>query len=268
MIPRPSDTPVPHVWEKLDRADKHIEELSRLIADYTSDASRVASDPDTDRFNEFLRTHNGRPTPDIFGVIAGEVFYQWRSALDNLVCAFIIFDGATPSDKSQFPIREHQIRDKDARRRYEGQIKGIGRNSVREFIEGLQPYNTRNTHGLRLLIIRDKCNRDKHRSIDIQSTSIAGSIEFDILGRLEVSTVRRRGGTTQQTIEVPLAQKKANVSLRTLVVFKDWPMQTKTAVEVVPALTDLSTFVRGILAIGENHLRHPASKRVGTSRRT
>jgi hypothetical protein len=173
-LPRQPGTTIPHIWDKLDRASYHIEELEGKIAAFVRDPQRTLINPDAKALKEFKKLYVGTKANPEFSIIAGEVFYQLYSSIDNLVCSLIEFDEHSPSTKSGFPIFVHKPADKNRLADYERYIQGITRRKVRAFIKRHQPYGRgkRKAPGHPLAILKTKCNLDKHRRLDIHVTRL------------------------------------------------------------------------------------------------
>lgn len=157
---------------KIERATIHLNEVRNLLWNYLgSEPNAVTKHPDGSKELNFVRD-----IPPRVPIIAGEVIYQLRSALDHLTfdlvklnslgiqlprrwderCQFpLLLDAPTkgnPPVALQLPLAYNY---------FEETLPGISRESF-AFIESVQPYNTGDTPiGLRYLA--NLSNIDKHR---------------------------------------------------------------------------------------------------------
>ncbi len=90
---------------KIKRADAHLAELKESV-ETTLDASpehfTVEFDPQTGQ--QVFRAHNLPEIDPQWSVLAGELLYQLRSALDHLAWQLVLLDGGTPGQQTQFPV--------------------------------------------------------------------------------------------------------------------------------------------------------------------
>jgi len=150
--------PLDSCFERVRRADEHLAELQREIAivfEKQAYAAGIEFDPNPPHLVKV-----SLPPETFFGMrlgtLTGEIFYNFRAALDYLVFELAKLDSGIEQSSTQFPIV-------DAKQDFEGRgktafLKGINATHV-ACIERLQPYNgcdwTRR--------LRDCSNADKHR---------------------------------------------------------------------------------------------------------
>jgi hypothetical protein len=161
--------------DKLERAVAHINNLDRQLAAFADQepySVRVQKDPhEGDFIGRLIAVKNPNVgAPDVSMVLlAGEVLYQLRSALDHLVHQLVIRSGNASkletSRRHQFPI----FKDPDRyAARAAGMIDGVSK-SIASLIEGEQPYKRRPDapENDPLWILQDLNNTDKHRIIPV-----------------------------------------------------------------------------------------------------
>jgi hypothetical protein len=109
----------------------------------------------------------------LWGAIFGEIVHDLRSALDQLVCQFVILNGGVPDREHSFPVRGKEpangfgveVRrewiDNGGRRRH-GPLFGVSDKAV-ALIERSQPYKGGNTSLVSDL--HELWNADKHQTL-------------------------------------------------------------------------------------------------------
>lgn len=165
---------------KLDRAQHHVLDLKREIAAYAKDDSYklVPVDP-----RPKCHQHGGtcwdyqlvmtrQPNPMV-AVIAGDILFNVRSALDHLAVAMVL---PQRKGKTSFPIeiehiwerknRRFVVRNPDGRRRFRTATEGMPDGAV-AIIKSLQPYNApRDERDQEALYQLSRLNNaDKHRQL-------------------------------------------------------------------------------------------------------
>ena len=138
---------------RLDRAKEHLSDLEARVKAFGQEKighlpvlSRDAKGVPT------IRPHVAAYVPQDFSVVIGEVFYNFRAALDYLV--FALADG---QHRTQFPIDETR---KDFLRHRKTFLKGVPVEYI-ALIETLQPYN-----GCKWSrFLREYSNVDKHAEL-------------------------------------------------------------------------------------------------------
>ncbi len=159
---------------KLNRAKKHLRAIKRSIAKYS------ASRP-----HRFTKKGMGKrkldilkPPPQEIAVLAGEMIYQMRSALDHLAFELVKTNPSVSAldpkwrEHCQFPLRIKLPNDSApplARNGFSNDLPGISDKAF-ETIERMQPYYgaaaVDSTNGcLRLLVMLS--NIDKHRHLNL-----------------------------------------------------------------------------------------------------
>jgi hypothetical protein len=133
----------------------------RLRREYKTHMS-YANEPDGSLWSVTWLDDFPDPPAD-FGLAAGDVMHNIRSALDHLVCALVRADGRTPSKQNGFPIYENKPTTQRSRQRYAAAVKGLT-DKHKAWIKQLQPYNDRGVGSL-LWIVGFFDNLDKHQEV-------------------------------------------------------------------------------------------------------
>lgn len=170
-------------FARIDRADRHIDEVKLLIDEYRkSQEEKVIADEQAIkrllRFspgNSFTSTIRSTILPDFplqAAVIVGEVIYNLRAALDYLIYELAWHDFGSEKHGTQFLIEDVAVDPKDPDRGFIPRSKtclaGLSKPHINA-VEGLQPYKgcawTKT--------LKSISNPDKHRRL----TAVGGSIE-------------------------------------------------------------------------------------------
>ena len=147
---------------KIQRAQDEIERLARDI-EASCEAQRAL-------FSEELRPDVGDKiwifrgeTPIVpieYSIRLGEIVYNLRSALDQLVWQLAHANYKAPSHLNEFPIFDDESRFNAAIKR---KLKGVSQQSLVE-IKEMQPFRE-NDEWSALKTLHSLCNIDKHRSV-------------------------------------------------------------------------------------------------------
>jgi hypothetical protein len=209
-----------------------------------------------------------RTPPVRLSVLAGEVVYQARSALEHLVWALVKANHKKPGKDNTFPIRRTPIGTKGlsdqqafiaATKRKE--LAGVPIAAIR-LIEKLQPYNSGDRPDYVLTVLHQMARDDRHRSPP--SSFVSGTSDdlrslFKPAGRAKIvdfkgllseqqSIVIGRTNIARLKIEPLSRQPKVHVEgdLPALIAFGD-----RDALLTLPALHSLSTTVRDVLRLSQ-----------------
>jgi hypothetical protein len=154
---------------KLIRAAKHLRALKRHVTDYAaSKPHKIVSKP------KGKKTLNIRAAPPEIAILAGEMLYQMRSALDHLAFELVQLNPNIATidpdwrEHTQFPLRTKLPKNCTpplAKGRFSNDLPGISNNAF-AFIESLQPYN-RGTANTWLGFLCELSNIDKHRYLNV-----------------------------------------------------------------------------------------------------
>jgi hypothetical protein len=161
--------PFAGIAEKLKRTDENIVNLHReIIAFFEKSEYPILPKPDDQRWQEAVDYHSRLRIPIRFSVLAGEIVHHLRSSLDHIV--WIFSNDAyrlSRANAIEFPVL-CKIPDKDKAAKFERNIKGVDKPSVRKLITDLQPYQSgASTINNPLCIIHDMDRFDKHRELVI-----------------------------------------------------------------------------------------------------
>ena len=150
------------IHAKLERAQDQIEQLSRDIA----------SNCETQRllFSEELRPDVGDriwifrgETPVVpieYSVRLGEIVYNLRSALDQLIWQLVHANYKAPSHRNEFPIFDDESRFNNI---VSTKLAGVSQQSL-AIIKEMQPFS-KDEKWSALKVVHSLCNIDKHRSV-------------------------------------------------------------------------------------------------------
>jgi hypothetical protein len=133
--------PLTSAFLKVERARKHLTELDQEIRAFVKvDPYRLSFEVDSETGQQVVRFRKvgDKPirTPLRFGLMAGDVIHNLRSALDHVVYQLAIAGGGTGA-RSQFPLFE----DADEYGLQEARFLDGVVDGQRAIIEGLQPYH-------------------------------------------------------------------------------------------------------------------------------
>jgi len=136
-------TRVEAVNAKVERADKHITDLSVAIARFlATNPYKVGSKnhPVLEDATAFF-VENAKPTPPDISVIAGDVIHNLRSALDHLAWHLVEASGKTPGNWTGFPIFDPDSfkTKKDKTGFFERKVQGMN-SKVVDAIKVVKPY--------------------------------------------------------------------------------------------------------------------------------
>lgn len=175
-------------FARIDRADRHIDELKLLIERYRkSQEEKLIADEQatTRRINQLLRfspgdkfssMHRSRILPDFpleAAVIVGEIIYNLRASLDYLIYELAWQDSGSEQHDTQFLIENVRVDRKRPKKcgflpRSKTKLAGLHQHHI-DAIEKLQPYKgcawTKT--------LKSISNPDKHRKL----TAVGGTFE-------------------------------------------------------------------------------------------
>lgn len=150
------------IHAKLQRAQDQIEQLSRDIA--------ASCEAQRQLFSEELRPDVGDKiwifrgeTPIVpieYSVRLGEIIYNLRSSLDQLIWQLVHANYKAPSHRNEFPIFDDESRFNNA---VKTKLAGVSQQSLAR-IKEMQPFR-KNDKWSALKTLHFLCNIDKHRSV-------------------------------------------------------------------------------------------------------
>ena len=152
---------------KLARAKKHLRTIKRAIKKYVTGQPHQIST----KAKGIKKLNIPRKPPQEIAILAGEMIYQMRSALDHLAFELVKrnpdVDNLDPGwhEHCQFPLRTRHPKNRND---FSHSLPGISP-SAASAIEGMQPYRSsaiNNMNGcLRALVLLS--NIDKHRRLNL-----------------------------------------------------------------------------------------------------
>ena len=161
---------------KLDRAEKHLDELEAEVCRYSSLDPHTAVKRRQPKGQKHLWTYVVQFTlepHDQIGLAAGDAAHNMRTALDHLAVAMSI---KAERNSAYFPIEDRRIwevgpdgnfliPDDDARQRFDRAVRGMTGEAI-ALVKELQPYNFRGQIAANALrVVRVVDDADKHRQI-------------------------------------------------------------------------------------------------------
>jgi hypothetical protein len=163
--------PLAGCFAKLDRARENFRELHDAIMDYRhGQPYTIAVNEDFETGWQVIRFECD-PLPLRIPAIAGDMFHNLRSSLDNLVWQLVLANGNIPGRHTAFPIFRdrqefvHRVgRKRRNSRRANGPLTGVAPKAW-ALIESLQPYHARYPDFNFLSVINRFANMDKHETV-------------------------------------------------------------------------------------------------------
>jgi hypothetical protein len=152
-------TTLTNTLAKLARADEHLAALDEEAREAGSrEPCSVVMERQGDR-TYIARVRISEAPPLRLGLILGDVLYNWRSALDNMIQPLVRLNGQTPGRNSSFPVF-HDERDFESRG--VKRIRGVSEEHA-AIIASLQPFPGRTDPTIMALdLVNEHCNADKH----------------------------------------------------------------------------------------------------------
>lgn len=238
--------PLDGAKEKVKRAIKHLNEFIKEAGSFQRGAYTVLVEKDEqpDSVKLIAKDMGSGDPPIPLILIAGEVAYQLRSALDHVI---YILAKETPEGSRQFPICDSP---KEYESRGLSMIKGVS-DSASALIDSLQPYHRgSDAHKDTLWVLKKLNNTDKHRVIPatlVYARHLRVNIGDD---RLDVTILVGETEPKDGAKLCSLSPIKPNVQVKAeafcTVAFKQIA-DTKYE-PVVPLLTQMITYVSEIIA--------------------
>ena len=158
---------------KIERARKHFEDLDEMAKSFIKiNPYHIAREFDFNLGENIFRVvEDPEDIPAEIGIIAGDMVYNFRSALDILANRLVEANGGTPSRATAFPVFKNPA---GWNSRSSGKVSGMSANHI-ALIKSEQPCFAKNLHrGEFLLYLEDLWNGDKHRNITLVAASTIG----------------------------------------------------------------------------------------------
>jgi hypothetical protein len=164
---------------KLARAAKHLKTIRRCIAAYSASRPYKLTKTKGKKTKELTIT---REPPREVSILAGEMVYQMRSALDHLVFDLVKRNpNVTHLDPKWFEHCDFPLRaslkpgqQPPLPRRQFSSLPGISKQAF-AFIEGVQPYYRKALVNSALAFLVELSNIDKHRHLNVVYTRVRWS---------------------------------------------------------------------------------------------
>jgi hypothetical protein len=166
-MPLPDSLPwMESVDAKVARAEEHLATFDAESLEFFKQ-SRPTFIRKTNGEAHWLVCYTEDPFPPLrLSVLAGEVLFNLRSALDNLICGLIkMQDSKAECDKSEFPIFSDEAKYAEKKSRLLRGIPATAIAIVEQFQPWQRPQATREVDPL--WIIHTLCNHDKHRALNL-----------------------------------------------------------------------------------------------------
>ena len=160
---------------KYNRAREHVETLrGQLLPLSNLDSYAIAPDIDSKTGDQIRRFDHVPPMPGGIDVLIGEMLYNFRSSLDNLLWQLVLSEGNTPTNRSEFPIFKDSARYEAGKK---GKLGGVS-NAVATIIDRLQPcYSTGEMDYWKFLWdLQVLNNADKHRHLLLTRRSLGPTL--------------------------------------------------------------------------------------------
>ncbi len=156
------------VYDKLDWADKHIDDLRKRIGDYFHSSPPPVTGElafDFDRNTVDLSGIRFKPVEVSIPLTIGDAADNLRGALDYLAGVLVREAGNDPvKSKPHFPILETPPRDKPGATT-PLRVKGGVSDDALKLIEAVRPYNIPEWLDHPLLVVNNLADINKHRSL-------------------------------------------------------------------------------------------------------
>ena len=147
---------------KAQRAEDEIERLAKDIVDSCEAQRSLFSEELRPDIGDKIWVFRGETpiVPIEYSVRLGEVIYNLRSALDQLVWQLVHANYKAPGRHNEFPILDDKSRFNEA---VKSKLKGVSQESS-DKIKEMQPF-CENDEWSALKTLHSLCNIDKHRSV-------------------------------------------------------------------------------------------------------
>jgi len=127
---------------KVARANRDLADLKESIASALHpDRYRISVERDPQTKNYVYRVYDVPAVEPDWLLQAGEILYQLRSALDHLAWQLVVLDGGSPSDKTQFPVRDSPLDRKGNARPLGTLMPEIKDPQILDLLNQCQPYS-------------------------------------------------------------------------------------------------------------------------------
>lgn len=144
---------------KIERANKHIDELNAVLDTYLkTHVYTLSIEKDPNDGSNKLKFESSSPIPREVPLIIGDAIHNLHSSLDLMACEIVTLAGATPSKWVRFPFRDNRAELIAALNG--GEIKVAGSAIIDLIVDEIKPYKGGNDP---LCGLHDLDIMDKHR---------------------------------------------------------------------------------------------------------
>jgi hypothetical protein len=238
--------PLDGVKAKIERAVKHINQFDTEASRFERDAYTVRVEPDIDagRLNLVTRDMGLGDPPVPLLLLAGEITYQLRSALDHII--YILAKQARER-KRGFPIFKEP---NEYKSQAPSMIKGVSARAE-AIIEGAQPFQSNPPDNYALWMLHELNNTDKHRVIPACSVYASKmDINFGSSGDfINLEFMRRVPKDGAQFAHIPLPERytpEMNMDSKTFSTVAFSEIADTKLEPVVPLLHQIMLFADGL----------------------
>ena len=150
------------IWPKLRRAAELINEIDQAVQNFLDALPPLYVEGSYKAGSSIyvFRAFGSCVAPSRLAVLAGEVLYLQRSALDHVITKLIHQSGGKESRRSQFPICRTLEQYNECLRR--GYLDGVSEFDKQTILR-MQPFHSSNAETSTLLALTELNNADKHR---------------------------------------------------------------------------------------------------------
>ena len=147
---------------KLERAQDQVEQLSRDIMSSCETQRSLFSEELRPDVGDKIWIFRGETpvVPIEYSIRLGEIVYNLRSSLDQLIWQLVHANYKAPSHRNEFPIFDDESRFNNV---VKTKLAGVSQQSLAK-IEEMQPFR-QNEKWSALKTLHSLCNIDKHRSV-------------------------------------------------------------------------------------------------------
>jgi hypothetical protein len=200
---------------KIARATEHLSTLNQVISSAASgDSLEIVRDADGKETVHF----QGEVPPEI-SILAGEIVYQIRSAIDHLALELVKLNpgGITlPANWEEsccFPLWLKIPKKVPTYNCFEHILPGITRTAF-AFIESVQPYhNGPGIHNV-MRLIAQLSNVDKHRHLNVTIPKVAVHLSMTVKGTIEYDITVGGLKQSSQIVTEPIPEDATEVQRR------------------------------------------------------
>jgi hypothetical protein len=222
---------------KLGRAEMHLKALDLLLKEFTGDKAYTLRRYEDLEQQRYCLECKLLDVPDPICLTVGDVCYNMRSCLDQLVWSLAKrLGGVLDPDRTQFPIME--IDNSASRKRFRQQTDGVPDAPTAEIL-AFQPYHRGSAYKAHPLWRLDAlCNLDKHRRIPANGGEM--NVTFPNITQGDVVGIQPTGRGV--VVEVPLGFQIEALNDRYVM---SVPLSRKSKLHLNPSITFQVNFGQG-----------------------